>query len=275
MVFTEHFKAHVESLVTVEPQTAAQIYRATDCWAPTSVRNVLRELSNAGRIKTELRHRGGDNYTRFYWAIIRYLIVGAAMWNRVLRQAGASHGLAPTRRYRTFGWKFGDICPASLAGIVIVLCSIFAAPSAALSAPTWGGSGCGVPSNVATNTPISPVSQGSSRSDSALAFASPNCNSRARCRSSAFASLMLSDQNWMTVNMTVAAVAAAATAPKPIIPFHERSYHQSANSGDGNHDIEARTYQLGVFLWVVGCIAIATPTGVAIFYIIASRRCKK
>ena len=89
--------------------------------------------------------------------------------------------------------------------------------------------------------------------------------SRAMVLSSALRSQTPSDQNWTTVNVTVASAATAVMTPKPMMPFHERSYHQSAYSGDGSHDIDARTFQLGVFLWVMGgimaALVIVVPIG--------------
>ena len=67
MVYSEQFRAQVESAVSSEPQTAVQIWNAVGCWSPSSVRQTLRELSDAKRIKTELRPRSGNNKTRFYW----------------------------------------------------------------------------------------------------------------------------------------------------------------------------------------------------------------
>lgn len=106
----------------------------------------------------------------------------------------------------------------------------------------------------------------------ARAFASAKETSIAWLRISAFSSLIPSDQNWMTENITVAAVAKAAIPPNQIIPFHERLYHQSAYSGEGNHDIEKRTYLLGVFLWLVGGVITVTPIAAIILWLLLRSR---
>ena len=91
-----------------------------------------------------------------------------------------------------------------------------------------------------------------------------DCNASAWWRSSARRSFIPSDQNWSTVKMPVATAAKAAMPSDQSMPFQDKTYHQSAYSGEGPHDIEQRTYELTVFLWVIATIIVGFVATIAI-----------